>query len=64
MENSGGISKRTGKILFETDLPASGVATPSVYAVNGKQYVVIACGGSKWGGRQSDAYVAFALKEK
>ncbi len=58
------INKRTGKILLETDLPASGVATPAVYAVNGKQYVVIACGGSKWGGKQSDAYVAFALKEK
>lgn len=56
------IDKRTGKILFETDLPASGVATPSVYEVKGKQYIVIACGGSKWGGKQSDAYVAFALK--
>lgn len=26
-----------------------------------KQYVVIACGGSKWGGNKSDSYVAFAL---
>ncbi|MEO9005421.1 MAG: PQQ-binding-like beta-propeller repeat protein [Ginsengibacter sp.] len=55
------ISKRTGKILFETDLPATGAATPAVYSVNGKQYVVVACGGSKWGGRKSDAYVAFSL---
>lgn len=55
------INKKNGKVLFETDLPAPGVATPSVYAVNGKQYVVIACGGSKWGGTHSDAYVAFAL---
>lgn len=56
------IHKRTGKILREIDLPAPGVATPSVYEVNGKQYVVIACGGSKWGGKTSDAYVAFALQ--
>jgi quinoprotein glucose dehydrogenase len=55
------IHKRTGKILLETELPASGVATPAVYAVNGKQYVVIACGGSKWGGISGDAYVAFSL---
>lgn len=58
------INKRTGKILWETDLPASGVATPAVYAVNGKQYVVIACGGSKWGGKSSDAYVAFSLPDQ
>jgi len=58
------INKQNGKILFETDLPAAGVATPSVYEVNGKQFVVIACGGSKWGGKSSDAYVAFALPEK
>ncbi len=58
------INKRSGKILWETDLPAPGVATPSVYEVNGKQFVVIACGGSKWGGKSSDAYVAFALPNK
>ncbi len=57
------INKRTGKILLETDLPAPGVATPSVYEINGKQFIVIACGGSKWGGKSSDAYVAFALPE-
>lgn len=56
-------NKMTGKILLETDLPAPGVATPSTYSVNGKQYVVIACGGSKWGGKSSDVYVAFALSE-
>ena len=56
------IHKRTGKILREIDLPAPGVATPSIYEANGKQYVVIACGGSKWGGKSSDAYVAFTLQ--
>lgn len=56
-------NKRTGKLLWETALPAPGVATPSVYSVNGKQYVVIACGGSKWGGPSSDSYVAFGLPD-
>ena len=32
-----------------------------LYGVSCKQYVVIACGGSKWGGNKSDSYVAFAL---
>lgn len=54
-------NKYTGKLLWETDLPAPGVATPAVYAVEGRQYVVIACGGSKWGGKRNDTYVAFAL---
>lgn len=58
------INKRTGAILWETDLPAPGVATPSVYEVNGRQYVVIACGGSKWGGKKGDSYVAFTLPKK
>jgi len=54
-------NKRTGKLLWEADLPAAGFATPSVYQVNGKQYLVIACGGGKLGKKTSDAYVAFAL---
>lgn len=58
------MSKSTGKVLWEADLPAPGLATPAVYAVNGKQYIVIACGGSKWGGKSGDAYVAFALGGK
>lgn len=58
------INKSTGKILWEADLPAPGLATPAVYAVNGKQYIVIACGGSKWGGKSGDVYVAFALEEE
>ena len=39
--------KPTGKLLWETTLPAAGNATPSTYVVNGKQYIVIACGGGK-----------------
>lgn len=54
-------NKRTGKLLWEATLPASGFATPSTYEVNGKQYVVIACGGGKLNTPSGDAYVAFVL---
>jgi len=54
-------NKRTGRLVWEADLPACGFATPSVYAVNGREYVVIACGGGKLGKKSGDAYVAFAL---
>jgi len=51
-----------GAVLWEYKLPAGGYATPCTYAVGGKQYLVIACGG---GARQQtpvgDEYVAFAL---
>ena len=57
------LQKNTGKIIWETDLPASGVATPAVYSIHGKQFVVIACGGSKWGGKSSDTYIAFSLPD-
>ncbi|MFI5184200.1 MAG: PQQ-binding-like beta-propeller repeat protein [Vicinamibacteria bacterium] len=55
------IDAKTGEVLFETQLPAGGYATPATYEVNGKQYVVIACGGGKLGTKSGDAYVAFAL---
>jgi quinoprotein glucose dehydrogenase len=51
----------TGKRLWETTLPAAGNATPAVYAVGGKQYVVIAAGGGKWGAPSGGSYVAFTL---
>lgn len=57
-------NKRTGKLLWEANLPACGFATPAVYAVNGKQYVVIACGGGKLKKPSGDSYVAFALPNK
>ncbi|SHG88267.1 quinoprotein glucose dehydrogenase [Chryseolinea serpens] len=53
--------KATGKILWEYKLPSGGYATPSVYEVDGKQYVVIACGGGKMGTKSGDSFVAFAL---
>jgi quinoprotein glucose dehydrogenase len=55
--------KLTGKLLWETTLPASGNATPSLYVVNGRQYVVIGCGGGKNGAPSGGTYVAFALPE-
>jgi quinoprotein glucose dehydrogenase len=54
--------KKSGRLLWETTLPAPGNATPATYAVNGRQYIVIAAGGGK--GRSADSggsYVAFAL---
>ncbi len=57
-------NKRTGQLLWEHDLPAAGFATPSVYEKNGKQYLVIACGGGKLGKSSGDSYVAFALPIK
>jgi quinoprotein glucose dehydrogenase len=56
-------NKRNGKLLWEADLPASGFATPAVYNIEGKQYLVIACGGGKLKTKSGDAYVAFALPD-
>jgi quinoprotein glucose dehydrogenase len=54
-------NKRTGKLLWETMLPACGFATPSVYEIDGKQFVVIACGGGKLNTMSGDTYLAFSL---
>ncbi|HNQ74903.1 MAG TPA: PQQ-binding-like beta-propeller repeat protein [Verrucomicrobiota bacterium] len=54
--------KDTGAALWSGQLPFTGNAPPATYAVNGRQYVVIAaCGGNKLGTPYGDAYVAFAL---
>ena len=52
---------RSGRLLWETTLPAAGNATPAVYDVEGKEYVVIGAGGGKWGAPSGGTYVAFAL---
>jgi quinoprotein glucose dehydrogenase len=54
--------KKTGKLLWQTQLPAAAFATPSTYQVNGRQYVVVACGGTKLGAKKGDSYVAFAVE--
>ncbi len=51
-----------GKILWEAPLPAGGYASPVTYAIDGTQYVVIACGGGKMGTKSGDSYVAFSLE--
>lgn len=55
----------SGKLLWETELPYSGVATPSTYMVDGRQYVVIAASGERDPrGPAGSAYIAFALQGK
>ncbi|MGZ3871312.1 MAG: outer membrane protein assembly factor BamB family protein, partial [Mucilaginibacter sp.] len=56
--------KKTGREVWSAKLPAAGYATPATYSVDGRQYVVIACGGGKIGSRSGDSYVCFALPEK
>ena len=56
--------KKTGKLLWEAQLPVPGYATPATYTINGRQYVVIACGGGKIGSKSGDQYIAFALPGK
>ena len=55
--------KTTGKLLWESTLPFAGNATPATYEVNGRQYLVIAAGGSSMNPRGpiGGIYVAFAL---
>ena len=56
--------KSTGQLLWETTLPAAGNATPSIYQIDGREYVVIVCGGGKNGAPSGSAIVAFALPER
>lgn len=55
--------QKDGTLLWEHSLPAAAYATPSTYLLDGKQYLVIVCGG---GGKNNspfgDAVMAFALK--
>ena len=54
----------SGQILWEYKLPAGGYATPSVYVIDGKQYVVIAAGGGgKNATKYGDSVIAFAHPE-
>src|ERR1039458_8721288 len=58
--------KTTGKLLWEATLPFAGNATPATYEVHGRQYVVIASGGSGMNpnGPIGGIYVAFALPKR
>ena len=55
------IDKTSGKIVWSAPLPAAGYASPSTYSIDGKQYIVIACGGGKLNTKSGDKYVAFTL---
>jgi glucose dehydrogenase len=55
---------RNGKMLWETELPFSAMATPSTYMVDGRQYVVtVSTGGRDPKGPVGGAYIAFALPQ-
>lgn len=53
--------KLTGRLLWETTLPAAGNATPAIYEIGGREFVVIVCGGGKNGAPSGSSIVAFAL---
>jgi glucose dehydrogenase len=53
-----------GKLLWESELPFSGVATPATYMIDGRQYVAIAASSARDPkAPQGGAYVAFALPQ-
>jgi quinoprotein glucose dehydrogenase len=53
---------KTGKLLWQAELPYAGTATPSTYMIDGRQFVVIATSGARdTKAPQGAAYVAFAL---
>lgn len=54
-------NKRTGRQLWEYQLPAGGFASPVSYEVNGRQYIAIAAGGGR-GSKIGGWYMAFTLK--
>jgi len=56
-------SSESGKEVWSAELPASGHAQPITYQVGGRQYIVIAAGGSAQVAeeKRGDALVAFAL---
>ncbi|MEQ1579757.1 MAG: PQQ-binding-like beta-propeller repeat protein [Steroidobacteraceae bacterium] len=53
---------RTGKVLWQYELPYAGTATPAVYSVAGKQYVVISTSNARnRNAPQGSALIAFSL---
>ncbi len=53
--------KKTGKVLWEYQLPAGGFSSTITYEVNGKQYIALAAGGGR-GAKPGGWYIAFGLK--
>lgn len=52
--------RKTGKVVWEYQLPAGGFATPVSYEINGVQYIALAVGGAR-GLKAGGYYMAFAL---
>jgi len=53
---------RTGKLLWQTRLPYTGMATPITYSVGGRQFIAIATSNARNPtGAKGSAYVAYAL---
>ena len=56
---------KTGKLLWEAELPYAGNATPITYMAGGRQYVLIQADNARdRKSPQGAAYVAFALPAK
>lgn len=54
----------TGELLWEHEMPYSGMATPAVYMIDGRQYIVIGTSNERnRKGKQGSAYIAFALTD-
>lgn len=55
--------KSNGELLWEYVLPGSGMSTPAVYEIDGRQFIAISTGGRKWGGFKANGnyLVTFAL---
>jgi len=58
------IDLSTGETVWRTELPAGGQATPMIYAVDGREYVIIMAGGHHFMETpRGDSLLAFALPE-
>ena len=54
----------TGKLLWDYEMPYSGMATPAVYMAEDRQYLVIGISNARNPkGKQGSAYIAFALPD-
>lgn len=55
---------RSGAELWRYKLPFASMATPAMYEVNGRQFLVLAAGGGKISKDRGGLYMAFSLPDK
>ncbi|WP_224485153.1 outer membrane protein assembly factor BamB family protein [Robertkochia aurantiaca] len=55
--------RHTGELLWKYRLPAPSFATPATYEINGKQFVVVVCGGEKLGTSKGNQVIALSLPD-